>query len=57
MRQRIIFSISLTGSKFNKNLKNDHTFNQGSSFNKTLLAILKVYIHYYVIDLSTKNKM
>ena len=52
MAERKIFSrISFTGPKFNENLKNDHTFN-----NK-LLIILKTYVHYYVIDLSTKNKM
>ena len=37
MSHSIIFSISFTGSKFNENLKNDHTFN------KTLLTILKAY--------------
>ena len=46
----IFRSISFTGSKFNENLKNDHIFN-----NK-LLIILKTYVHYYVIDLSTKIK-
>ena len=42
---------SFIGSKFDENLKNDHTFN-----NKFLI-ILKTYVHYYVTDLSTKNKM
>ena len=35
-----IFSISFTGSKFNENLKNDHTSN-----NKLQLIILKTYVH------------
>ena len=47
----LIFSISLTGSKFNENMKNDQTFN-----NK-LLMILKTVFIISVIDLSTKNKM
>ena len=42
-----IFSISFTGTKFNENLKNKHTFN-----NK-LLIILKTMFIIHVIDLST----
>ena len=39
-----IFSVSFTGSKFNENLKNDHTFTS------KLLIILKTMFIIYVID-------
>ena len=46
-----IFSIFFTRSKFNENLKNDHTFN-----NKLLITLRTMFL-IYVIDLWTKNKM